>query len=137
MDLVEQSAAYLDGPGRDDSRMLGRTASLVYARESMRLTTRLMQIASWLLLQRTVNEREMTPPEAERQKAKIDLEKTHPIEDDEAALLPETLLALIETSHDLRTRILRLDGALHTASREPANPVNDQLGRLRAAFERR
>ncbi|MGO8740016.1 DUF1465 family protein, partial [Rhodoblastus sp.] len=54
MGLVEEAAAYLDGPGREEARTLPRNDSLAYAAESMRLTTRLMQIASWLLLQRAV-----------------------------------------------------------------------------------
>ena len=41
---------------RIESRTLPREASFCYATESMRLTTRLMQLASWLLLQRAVNE---------------------------------------------------------------------------------
>src|SRR6266849_4884980 len=39
MALVEQTAAYLDGPGRQESKKLGRNAALAYATESMRLTT--------------------------------------------------------------------------------------------------
>ena len=50
MALVEETAAYLDGPGRQESKKLERSAALAYATESMRLTTRLMQLASWLLL---------------------------------------------------------------------------------------
>ena len=46
MELVEETAAYLDGEGRRDSKMLSRAAPLAYAAESMKLTTRLMQIAS-------------------------------------------------------------------------------------------
>ncbi|MCB1492286.1 MAG: DUF1465 family protein, partial [Rhodobiaceae bacterium] len=52
MGLVEETADYLDGEGRRDVSGLERGVSLLYASESMRLTTRLMQIASWLLLQR-------------------------------------------------------------------------------------
>src|SRR6266480_294163 len=59
MALVEQTAAYLDGPGRQESKRLSRSAALAYATESMRLTTRLMQLASWLLLHRAVKEGEM------------------------------------------------------------------------------
>src|SRR6516225_65747 len=54
MALVEQTAAYLDGPGRQEAKRLSRNAALAYATESMRLTTRLMQLASWLLLHRAV-----------------------------------------------------------------------------------
>ncbi len=50
MTLVEETAAYLDGAGRHDSKILSRNAALAYASESMRLTTRLMQVASWLLV---------------------------------------------------------------------------------------
>ena len=49
MALVEETASYLDGAGRQDSKKLERAASLAYATESMRLTTRLMQLASWQL----------------------------------------------------------------------------------------
>ena len=52
MALVEETASYLDGAGRTESKRLERSAALVYATESMRLTTRLMQVASWLLVQR-------------------------------------------------------------------------------------
>ena len=60
MTLVEEAASYLDGPGREESRDLPRPAAVAYSTESMRLTTRLMQVASWLLLQRAVNEGELT-----------------------------------------------------------------------------
>ena len=49
MSLIEDVAAYLDGDGRTESRGLPREASFVYATESMRHTTRLMQHGcSWL-----------------------------------------------------------------------------------------
>ena len=57
MALVEETAAYLDGPGRQESKVLERSRALVYASESMRLTTRLMNIASWLLLVRAMKEK--------------------------------------------------------------------------------
>ena len=61
MSLVEQAAEYLDGQGRAEAKKLSRLAATLYAAESMRLTTRLMQVASWLLLQRAANSGEMTP----------------------------------------------------------------------------
>ena len=73
MALVEETAAYLDGAGRDDAKILPRMAALAYASESMRLTTRLMQIASWLLLQRAVNEGEMSQVEAASDKRRTRL----------------------------------------------------------------
>src|SRR4029077_1588556 len=64
MDLVEETASYLDGGGRQASKLLSRNAALAYAAESMRLTTRLMQVASWLLVQRAVREGDMPPTAA-------------------------------------------------------------------------
>ena len=40
MDLVEETAAYLDGAGRGEAKALDRVVSLTYATESRRLTTR-------------------------------------------------------------------------------------------------
>src|SRR3974390_185673 len=68
MKLVEDAAVYLDGPGRTDSRQLDRAGSLAYATESMRLTTGLMQIASWLLLHRAVNEGEISLAQANKER---------------------------------------------------------------------
>ena len=39
MTLVEEAAAYLDGTGREESRLMSRDGTLSYASESMRLTT--------------------------------------------------------------------------------------------------
>jgi regulator of CtrA degradation len=71
MALVEETATYLDGDGRRESHRLSRAASLAYATESMRLTTRLMQLASWLLLQRAVNDGDLTPDQASQERAKV------------------------------------------------------------------
>ena len=60
MALVEAAATYLDGDGRREARKLQPPHSLAYATESMRLTTRLMQLASWLLIRRAVSEGELT-----------------------------------------------------------------------------
>src|SRR6186997_1480253 len=73
MDLVEETAAYLDGAGRTEAKALDRSVSLTYATESMRLTTRLMQLASWLLLHRAVKEGEMSLAQANKEKAKVKL----------------------------------------------------------------
>src|SRR5258708_20021342 len=73
MTLVEEAASYLDGAGREESRALPRPAALAYSTESMRLTTRLMQVASWLLLQRPVNEGELSSSQAHAQRVRFKL----------------------------------------------------------------
>src|SRR5205809_6253780 len=88
MGLVEETASYLDGPGRQDSKKLERGAALAYATESMRLTTRLMQLASWLLLHRAVKEGEMSLAQANKEKTKVKLSSTESDEQN-LPLLPE------------------------------------------------
>ncbi|MFX6857723.1 DUF1465 family protein, partial [Acinetobacter baumannii] len=74
MDLVEETAGYLDGAGRQESKLLSRNAALAYAAESMRLTTRLMQVASWLLVQRAVREGDMPPESAREERYRLGAE---------------------------------------------------------------
>src|SRR5882672_4085239 len=95
MTLVEETASYLDGPGRQESKKLERGASLAYATESMRLTTRLMQLASWLLLHRAVKEGEMSLAQANKEKGKVKLSVGEPIDEQALQLLPERLRELI------------------------------------------
>src|SRR6184192_1992901 len=121
MALVEQTAAYLDGPGRQESKKLSRSAALAYATESMRLTTRLMQLASWLLLHRAVKEGEMTLSQANREKTKVKLSAADPGPDDMIEKLPQQLRDLITRSMNLQSRVRRLDITIHTppADRAP------------------
>ena len=137
MSLVEETAAYLDGPGRDESRRLERPASLTYASESMRLTTRLMQIASWLLVQRAVAEGEITSGQAAREKTRVRLTVQEPGSSPlDFDALPERLRALIQRTSRMHARILHLDQ--FTSDQPPAaphaSPVALQQGLIRSAF---
>ena len=138
MALVEETASYLDGDGRQDSKKLERSAALAYATESMRLTTRLMQLASWLLLHRAVKEGEMTLSQANKEKTKVKLSLGDRAGDDTMQLLPARLRDLIDRSLTLLDRVRRLDATMHSpmAERAQHNAVERQLGLLKAAFER-
>ena len=140
MSLVEETADYLDGDGRNAARDLPRPASIVYATESMRLTTRLMQLASWLLLHRSVREGDMTTERAREEKRKIRLESLStgmagPGWDE----LPEEFRALISRSLNLQKRVERIDAALleEGAPEAEANPVSIQLRELAEALRAR
>lgn len=139
MDLVEETAAYLDGAGRLEAKKLERSASLVYATESMRLTTRLMQLASWLLLHRAVKEGEMTLTQANREKTKVKLTAADPGAEDMIAKLPESLQDLIARSMALQAKVRRLDATIHAPPSDQisiGNPLVPQMNMLKAAFER-
>jgi regulator of CtrA degradation len=136
MALVEETATYLDGDGRVESRRLTRAGSLAYATESMRLTTRLMQLASWLLLQRAFNEGEMSAEQVRQEKAKVKLSGlASALEGNGWDDLPERLRNLISRSILLQDRIRKLDGAMDREQSPPAeNPVARQIGRIADAF---
>jgi regulator of CtrA degradation len=137
MKLVEDAAAYLDGPGRKECKLLDRTTTLAYATESMRLTTGLMQLASWLLLHRAVNEGEISLAQANKERRRVML-PPEDYGDDLPVGLPARLRELIVRSKTLIDRIRRLDATFHgPAARSGGNPFEFQLGMLRAAFERR
>ena len=141
MALVEETAAYLDGPGRKESKVLARSAALTYATESMRLTTRLMQLASWLLLHRAVKEGEMSLSQVNQEKTKVKLSPTFAADEDTLKLLPDTLVDLIARSMKLSDQVRRLDANIYAPPLAPEqtsanNPVERQLGLLKAAFER-
>ena len=142
MALVEETATYLDGDGRSEAKLLERPASLTYATESMRLTTRLMQLASWLLLQRAVNDGEMSSEQASSEKNKVRLDKlATSVGGASWEGLPERLRDLIDRSLRLQQRIAHLDKMLYSHEERMAitantndNPVVDQLHKLQAAF---
>jgi regulator of CtrA degradation len=138
MALVEETATYLDGPGRQESKKLARSAALAYATESMRLTTRLMQLASWLLLHRAVKEGEMSLAQADKEKSKVRLSAADFHDAHNLDLLPANLRDLIERSHKLQAKVRRLDSTMHSRvvadADKAGNPVERQLGLLKAAF---
>ena len=100
----------------------------------MKLTTRLMQIASWLLVQRAVREGDMTALAACETRyrladRKIETEPTHPE-------LPIALIEYLVRAEKLYDRVLHLDRRMYldTPEEEAVNPVQSQLDRLTAAF---
>ena len=139
MGLIEEVAAYLDGEGRAESKALSREASFVYATESMRLTTRLMQLASWLLLQRAVNEGEIGPEQARTEKSKVKFsalpsERGGPGWED----LPEQMRAYIAKGDRLFERVVKFDKIERGEALPPEtggeNGLSAQRDRLKAAF---
>lgn len=141
MALVERSAAYLDGDGRRESKGLPGQVTVLYATESMRLTTRLLELASWLLIRRALKEGEITPKEAEAKRARVKLQTLgRPAHTKGFTELPQGLRDLIEASFQLHDRIVQLDRAMLPQKTEGveqdqiANPVASQINTLELAF---
>lgn len=144
MRLVEQAAEYLDGQGRAEAKKLSRPAATLYAAESMRLTTRLMQVASWLLLQRAANSGEMTRDQVAAEKSKVRLDTSSAQENGTGwNELPEAFRDLVLRSLSLQGVVRRMDDEIYggsdntvVAPLRASNPVSDQISLLNTAFAR-
>jgi regulator of CtrA degradation len=139
MALVERTAAYLDGEGRKEAKRLRPPISVLYATESMRLTTRLLELASWLLIRRGVRDGSITPEEGRRKRERVKLRSLgRPSHISHYSELPVGLRQLIEESFAMTDRIIKLDSALENSAADHAaaavNPVAAQIAGLQAAF---
>ncbi|MGH6828023.1 MAG: DUF1465 family protein [Rhizomicrobium sp.] len=136
MALVEEAARYLDGQGRGEARKLTRKDAILYAGESMRLTTRMMQAASWLLVQRAVHDGDMTPELAASSRYRLGSREiclgAPPAGAEES--LPDAMRDLLLRSENLYRRIARLDEILFAGNYQPLSGARAQLNRLEQAF---
>jgi regulator of CtrA degradation len=134
MALVDETAKYLDGRGRQEARDLPRKIAMLYAGESMRVTTRLMQAASWLLVQRAVHDGDMEAEDAAGDRYRLGSREIclggggEGIEH-----LPATLQDLLGRSDNLYRRIARLDDVLFRGG-ESAPGVQAHFDKLERAF---
>ena len=134
MALVEETAKYLDGRGRTEARDLPRKAAMLYAGESMRATTRLMQAASWLLVQRAVHEGDMPLEDATSERYRLGSKDIClGGGSDGVELLPSKLRELLARSDNLYRRISRLDDVLYCGA-TPGSGIQEHLERLEKAF---
>jgi regulator of CtrA degradation len=101
----------------------------------MRLTTRLMQVASWLLVQRAVREGDMAADAACEERYRLAAEDPRPADAD-AEGLPPGLTMLCDRSERLYERVRHLDRRMYVESAaDPApHPVLSQLDRLKTAL---
>lgn len=142
MALVERTAAYLDGTGRKEAKDLAGGAAVLYATESMRLTTRLLDLASWLLIRRALKEGEIGEEEALKKRRRVKLQAFgRPGHVKGFEELPQGLQKLVAESFSLHDRIVQLDRAMSIArdpdlaEDRPANPVAQQMTLLQRAFQ--
>ena len=134
MALVEETARYLDGKGREEARTLPRKAAMLYAGESMRVTTRLMQAASWLLVQRAVRDGDMDRTDALHDRYRLgSREICLGVCAEETDELPVQLQDLLGRSDNLYRRIARLDDVLFGTAEVPPG-ARGQMDTLAQAF---
>ena len=136
MALVEETARYLDGPGRDEARSLSRKGAILYAGESMRVTKRMMQAASWLLVQRAVHDGDMEPDQASSGRYRLGSKEIclGAAAENTEELLPAALHDLLVRSESLYRRIARLDEVLFGLGRDTIPGAHRHWNRLEQVF---
>ena len=115
--------------------------ALTFGCPFMRLTTRLLDLASWLLIRRALKEGEISETEAQKKRSSVSLHgPAKPSHVQGYDSLPQGMRDLITESYALYDRIVRLDRAfclkLEEVAAEPVltNPVGAQMDRIRLAF---
>lgn len=130
MGLVEETAQYLATQGETDKEQLPPLALTAFMSESMRITTRLTTMMSWLMMQRAIADKEVTADEARkaehrlrRQAPGLDMDKVG------KTLLPDALVDLIDRSIMLYDRVERLEKEFQDGP-DDSNPVQSMISRI-------
>jgi regulator of CtrA degradation len=131
MVLADEARSYFDEGGRLERESLTPMTRVSFSCESLKVTTRLMHVIAWLLIQRAVHAEELTLAQALEPARRLG---EAPMTDDAVvAELPMQARAMIEASIDLHRRVARLDSA--QALDEPEqSPARRMLDRLATAF---
>jgi regulator of CtrA degradation len=109
-DLTVEARDYFAGSGQADSRRLEDREKLIASCESMRITSRLIQVMAWLMMQRALYEGEIDFEEACAEYNRLSgggVCLDNHSEMDET--LPSRLRSLLARSYRLYLRIDRLD----------------------------
>lgn len=129
--LADDARGYFDLDGSDERVALDPLQRVLFACESLKVTTRLMHVVAWLLTQRAVDAGELRPREALDPSRRLG---DQPVTDMAAvAKLPDAARALIQASIDLHRRVALIDDA-NADARPRANPVASLQARLAYAF---
>ncbi len=126
MELTQAVASYLEVENaqlKDSDLTVGK--EIYYASESMRVSTCLMQVMSWFLVQKGVAAGEITKEQAQSLKfrlgamdiclAEVDSNKKH---------LPEKFVEFLKKSQDLYRQVARMDKMVY-GDNEVTNPVHE------------
>ncbi len=127
MVLADEARSYFDGGGAADREGMSPADRVAFSCESLKVTTRLMHVVSWLLLRRAADAGELRMAELQHPSRRLG----EAAETDEAgmATMPERARLIIEASRDLYLRVRRLDDEL-MRSAPAASPARSLLDRL-------
>jgi regulator of CtrA degradation len=131
MVLADEARHYFDEGGRAERESLAPIERVTFSCESLKVTTRLMHVIAWLLIQRAVIAGELTPGQAIDPARRLGAAPV--TEPGEVEALPERARAMIAASSELHRRVARLDRA-QVADQPSTSPARSMLDRLATAF---
>ena len=119
MAAVVATTIYLENQGLTEQRLLEGREAILFTAESLRMTTRLMEVVAWLLAQRAVEAGEITMEEAVGPRFRLgfegqDFDLVERWNGDETgfAAMPPRFRELVADSHGLYARVGRLERLL-------------------------
>src|SRR5215218_1659589 len=127
MVLADEARSYFDDAGRYARQELDPFARVGFACESLKVTTRIMHIVSWLLTQRAIESGEIPLLDGRRPERRLG----HAQDSDPAVIrqVPQAAQRLINASADLYARIKRIDeGSFEVEVAQ--SPARALMGRL-------
>ena len=128
--LLVEARDYLADRQHQVMDQLTPQLQLIASCETMRLTSRLVQVMAWLLVQRAIHAGEIDPADADAPQRRLG---GHDVCAEpgpwDMSGLPRRLRLLLDRSHALYNRVARLDEMVHIrASQARARAVNGPAG---------
>jgi regulator of CtrA degradation len=115
MKLLTEARDYFSTHGEDDQNSVNEYMRAIYASEMSRITLRLSTIMAWTMAQRAVLSGKITAEDAANHHAlgyqdvcAVDSSLLHEV-------LPDHVCHLLDKSHELYSRVLRLDERFRSA----------------------
>ena len=110
LQLLEDARDYTLLYWKEDKRGLAENDALRLTQEKMLLTARLSEIMAWLMVQKAVNEGEMTARESQAEAFRLNGPEVY--RDDALAediVYPDRFNRLLEQNHELYERVSKMD----------------------------
>lgn len=129
--LADEARSYFDQSGREDRLRLDPLHRVSFSVESLKVTTRLMQVIAWLLTQRALEAGELSRAQADADERRLGEAPTS--DPNLLDQLPESALQIVRASQDLFARVRRLNRSADS-NEAGASPARTLLDRLERAF---
>ena len=111
--VADEARTYFSAEGLEERQTLDPMERVLFSCESLKVTTRLMHVISWLMVGKAVAAGEMTPQEAAAPDRRLGFaEGSDEAREPRLALMPAHALSLIRRSQALYDRVRHMEASL-------------------------